>query len=88
MSKDNDIQKIKDTPIAWTTENTMLKPKSKVRISFPEETKDVKIFELAQITAPGGLTIEFKLPFPMARPTLMKLADSIKLTGGTVEIQE
>ncbi len=62
-----------------------IKPKTSFKVSFPPGDR-IKLLNLADISAPGGVTIEFKLPFPMSEAGLSKLFESIRASGGTVEM--
>jgi hypothetical protein len=63
------------------------KPKTKFRVSFPPNDK-IKLMNMMDVSAPGGLSIDFKLPFPMGEQGLNKLFESIKTAGGTVEVKD
>ena len=72
----------------WTSQTSQAsykKPKTMLRISFPPG-ESMKLLNLAEISAPGGMSLLFKLPFPMSEGGLSSLAESIKKSGGTVEI--
>lgn len=88
MGKTQDENKGKQYWGATAGSGNLYKAKTELRITYPEGCQDVRLLNLADITAPGGLTIRVKLPFPMTEPLLLKLADAVKMTGGTVEIKE
>lgn len=63
-------------------------PKSSIRITLPEGVQDLKLFKFAEISAPGGVTMILRLPFPMSESGLGKIAEAIKQQGGTMELQD
>lgn len=63
-------------------------PKSNIRICFPEGIQNFKLLKFAEISAPGGITMILRLPFPMSESGLAKIAETIKQQGGTLEIEE
>lgn len=86
MSFDKENKKGKEFWDAMTPGATWYKPKTKFRISFPAGDS-IKLLNLAEINAPGGMSILFKLPFPMSEMGLNKLLEQIKNAGGSVEIE-
>lgn len=61
------------------------KPKSVIRLSFPP-TDETRILNVAEISAPGGMSIALELPFPMPEASLSKIAEAIRNAGGTLEM--
>lgn len=88
MSEKKEASKDKDfNPFLTGTVNSM-RPQTRVRITFKDSCNNVKLFNMAEIDAPGGFTLTLGLPFPIPEKTLKKFAESIKLTGGVLEVEE
>jgi len=87
MSVPSENEKGKEFWSAATQGSAWYKPKTKFRISIPPSEK-FKLLNLAEISAPAGMTITFKLPFPMGEAGMGKLAESIKSAGGTFEAEQ
>mgnify|MGYP005838256523 CR=1 FL=1 len=63
------------------------KAKSQFHITFPPCENGIKLLNMAEVTAPGGLSIVFKLPFPMGEAGMAKIIEAIRNNGGSVDIE-
>ena len=88
MSKSYDNEKGREFWQAQMPEASTKKPKTMVRISFPEGTQNIKLLNLAEISAPGGVTITVKMPYVMGEASLGKITESIQKSGGTMVIEK
>ena len=85
MSYDYDNTKGKDF---WKTINSgqsYKMPKTKLRVTLPAGEK-IKFLNLAEINAPAGVTMVLNLPFAMGEEGINKLFETVRASGGTVEV--
>lgn len=85
MSTPNENVKGKEFWTAQTQGTAWHKAKTKFKISLPPG-ENIKLLSLAEISAPGGVSFELRLPFPMSEAGLGKLGEAIRNAGGTIEI--
>ena len=57
---------------------------TRFNLSLPA-VKDYNLLNFVDITAPSGVTMAIKLPFPMNEKGLSKMAEYVRKTGGNVE---
>ncbi|MCX7922084.1 MAG: hypothetical protein N3B21_08755 [Clostridia bacterium] len=62
-------------------------PKTRMRVTFPPGG-EFKLLNIAEFSAPGGMTMVLNLPFPVGSGGLGSICDSIRNAGGTVDIDE
>jgi len=85
MDSTYDNTKGKEFWAAQTQNTASYKPKFKFKVTFPPGD-EVKLMNFAEVSAPAGVSIVIKLPFPMSEAGLAKIGESIKKAGGTVEM--
>jgi len=84
MDKNFSSEKGQEFLACLSPEGAKYKPKAAVRLSFPPGN-GFKLLNMAEISAPGGVTVVLKLPFSMSESGLSKIAESVRSAGGTVE---